>query len=169
MPEFVLCCIKGLQEGLIVLRGGADVDSLLTLPIIAPPPLPFPSSRSKPSQYEEEDEEQYEDDEQDEEDEEESRGVGDGPVQLEDSLVAASLVDYEGGPLSLSRSTALLGLWRFSSDEIFTAVKYAANEDAELSYASYQRLMGQLVCKQYATLSVLDRAVVRAASTASTS
>ena len=158
MPEFVLCCIKGLQEAIIVLRGGAGADSLLTLPVIAPPPLPFPSSHTKPSQYEGEDEDQYEEDEEDEE--EESRGVSGALVQLEDSLVAASLVDYEGGPLSLSRSTALLGLLRFSPDEVFTAVKYAANEDAELSYASYQRLMGQLVGKQYAMLSVLDRAVV---------
>jgi len=96
--------------------------------------------------------------ERDEEDEDEDDEDG---VNLEDSLVAASLVDYDGGPVEIGRAQKLLGLTKLPPEEVLTALIYATNDDGRLFLSSYQHCMSKLVGRHYEkNLSVLQRSVV---------
>ena len=156
--EFYACSVTGFENGLMLFYGQADEDSLSV-----PHSIERFSPMGKKSPHREtafldsveasETDDSYGNENQSEED-------GMDSPNLEDSLVAASLVDYEGGPLSVPKASKLLGLLRFSPYEVFDALAHAADEDAALSYASYQNLMAKLVGRHYSSLDVLKRAVV---------
>ena len=169
--EFYACSVTGFENGLKLFYGQVDEDSLS-----APHSIERFSPMGKKSPHRETEtaflsnrdymptsevdtiEASEADDSYGNGDQSDEDGM-DSP-NLEDSLVAASLVDYEGGPLSVPKASKLLGLLRFSPHEVFDALARAADEDAALSYASYQNLMAKLVGRHYSSLDVLKRAVV---------
>jgi hypothetical protein len=78
---------------------------------------------------------------------------------LEDSLVAASLVEYDGGPIDVLKAQQILGFKAYMPDVILSSLIYAASDDGDISLASYHRLFDQLMRKRYSILSVLQRSV----------
>ena len=184
--EFYACAVTGLQNGLILFHTGGQ-GSLPTPPSFERfSPLKNGSNGSsgaarrhssqsgdslgmmmgslRRSLFSEESlgserDDVEEDDEEDDEEQDDYSAELSRMADLEDSLVAASLVDYEGGPLSIPRAARLLGLLKYPPHEVFSAFKYIIDEDGEVSLASYQRFMGQLIGRHYQQLTVLQRAV----------
>lgn len=78
---------------------------------------------------------------------------------LEDSLVAASLVEYDGGPIDVLKAQQILGFKVYQPDVILSSLLYAATDDGDVSLSSYHRLFDQLMRKRYSSLSVLQRSV----------
>ena len=81
-------------------------------------------------------------------------------ANLEDSLVAASLVEFDGGPIDVSKVQQLLGLRKHEPEALLSSLVFAADEDGSISLTSYHRLMDNLVGRHYAELTVLQRSVV---------
>jgi hypothetical protein len=80
---------------------------------------------------------------------------------MEDSLVAASLVEFDGGPIELGKVQALLGLRNIEPEVVFSSLLHYANEeDGSIDLVSYHRLMDSLLGRHYGKLSVLQRSVV---------
>ena len=79
---------------------------------------------------------------------------------LEDSLVAASLVEFDGGPIDVSKAQQLLGLRKHDPVELLSSLVFAADEEGTISLSSYHRLMDNLLGRHYALLTVLQRSVV---------
>ena len=97
--------------------------------------------------------------EEESEDDEDNSGSGSGNP-LEDSLIAASLVEFDGGPIDLGKAQQLLGLKTLSPDEMLSSLVFSCNEDGMIPLSSYHRLIDQLIGRHYTSLSVLQRSVV---------